>query len=164
VENTSTVNSDTVNTVNSPSVGLNSVSEVFTCKVCGKQFKHLGALHAHEYYKHGIKHEEKQVSSIFVPPRTGNNGEIHSETNFLAKPLPTFIQPQKQQIKITETEIELTPVSRPVRLNALVLLYYDEAKKMGYEGDLGDFITECVVDYFRRTMGLKLGFFKERVE
>ena len=41
-------------------------------------------------------------------------------------------------------------VVKKVAMNPVVLLWYDFARnKFGYEGDLGDFIVDCVEGFFR---------------
>jgi len=58
-------------------------------------------------------------------------------------------------------ELELTAVTKPISLRPLVLLYYGYWRKEGgYEGDLGDFITDCIVSFFEEK-GLKFSVIKE---
>jgi hypothetical protein len=73
--------------------------------------------------------------------------------------VPTTAQ-EPTTLTSREIEIEVTPISRPLRLNAIVLLYFDYFRSKGYDGDLGEFITDCVVHYLSER-GLKLGFFRE---
>ena len=47
-------------------------------------------------------------------------------------------------------------VVKKVAMNPVVLLWYDHARnRLGYEGDLGDFIVDCVEGYFR-LLGYKI--------
>jgi len=57
-------------------------------------------------------------------------------------------------------EMEFSPIDRKLSLSPIVLLYYDYWRKEGYEGDLGDFITDCIVTFFEER-GLKFSIIKE---
>jgi len=48
-----------------------------------------------------------------------------------------------------------TPVIKKVVLNPKILLFYDYLRSKGYEGDLGDFIVDCIETLFRR-MGYQI--------
>lgn len=50
-----------------------------------------------------------------------------------------------------ELWLQATPVVRKVILNPKIYLLYDYARsELGFEGDLGDFCSDCVEDFFNR--------------
>jgi hypothetical protein len=57
-----------------------------------------------------------------------------------------------------ELWVKATPVIRKVILNPKVYLYYDYIKtKYGYKGDIGDFLYDCVEDFFKsRSITIKV--------
>jgi len=60
-----------------------------------------------------------------------------------------------------ELWIKASPIIRKVILDPKVFLYYDYVRnKYGYKGDLGDFIRDCVEDFFERR-GIKIKIVEE---
>jgi len=54
-----------------------------------------------------------------------------------------------------EVQIVIEGLEHPFKLPPKVLVYYKYARQKGYEGDVGDFISEAVDDFFvRRGLGL----------
>ena len=49
-----------------------------------------------------------------------------------------------------ELWVKATPIIRKIILNPKVWLYYDYARSaLGYEGDIGSFLEDCVEDFWR---------------
>jgi len=69
----------------------------------------------------------------------------------------------EEGVRIVERElwIKATPIIRKVVLNPIVYLYYDYMRtNYGYKGDLGDFLYDCVEDFFK-SRGITVKIVKE---
>ena len=60
-----------------------------------------------------------------------------------------------------ELWVKATPIVRKIILNPKIWLYYDYARSaLGYQGDIGQFLEDCVEDFWR-SRGYKIKIIKE---
>jgi hypothetical protein len=72
---------------------------------------------------------------------------------------PPMVQPAYQQPQPIEPNLQTQPSDRrSIKIDPIVLLYYEYSRKQGYQNDLGTWLTEKVVDFFK-SRGLQLGVF-----
>jgi len=152
--------------------------QTVTCPICGKVLKKQG-LGPHLSFVHGVKAGKdiaQQVPQSPQPPQPPQLSQSSQSlqpakvpfdfgtTDKAMKNLEMEVEEHDEgevprQFLTRSMELELTPVSRPIRISPVVLLCYDYARNRGYNGELGDFITECVTEYLKR-LGIRVGFFK----
>ncbi len=88
---------------------------------------------------------EKSIGDT-TSEKQANKPSRHSLTKLIPSTSETF------SMELVEKEIlaVATPIVRKVVLNPAVYLWYDYARnRLGYKGDLGDFLVDCVEDFFR---------------
>ncbi len=82
---------------------------------------------------------------------SGSTGSTMSTTT--RTPIPPRTAMEKTELPdIVEKEmlLQATPIIRKVMLNPKVYLWYDYARsKLGFEGDIGDFLLDTVEDFWK---------------
>jgi hypothetical protein len=72
---------------------------------------------------------------------------------------PPIIQPAYQQPQPIEPNLQTQSTDRrSIKIDPIVLLYYEYSRKHGYQNDFGTWVTEKVVDFFK-SRGLQIGVF-----
>ena len=101
---------------------------------------------------------EGLMGEVGVPSRTLSGTGKNSDMGLGGEGYPLG---QAGEILERELWVKATPIIRKVVLNPVVYLYYDYVReKYGYQGDLGDFLYDCVEDFFR-SRGVKIKIVKE---
>ena len=83
-----------------------------------------------------------------------------AEGNFLGKEVSPR---EKAFAEAAEKElmVQATPILRKVVLNPRIYLFYDYSRtRLGFKGDFGDFIADCVDDFFN-SRGIKIKIVRE---
>jgi len=76
-------------------------------------------------------------------------------------PLPSRLEGEGRVVLERELWVKATPIIRKVVLNPKIWLYYDYARtQLGYEGDIGSFLEDCVEDFWR-SRGYKIKIVQE---
>lgn len=106
-------------------------------------------------------------SSPGVPtvPSGEGGGEVPSgRTESTSRPRVAPTEPSMEGERIFERELWVIaqPIIRKVALNPKIFLFYDYARtELGFDGDLGDFIVDCVQDFFN-SRNIKIKIVREK--
>ena len=147
----------------------------YVCPVCGKRFSTKAGLKGHIRWVH----EYPKMKEALEKGNSGEGGNTDSATTSSDMASVPFREENRpilpnirvsEQREITETptivkrrEIDIegirTAPPRTVAINPNVYMLYSWAKAQGYEGDLSDFVNECVETLFRQC-GIVAGVFR----
>lgn len=62
----------------------------------------------------------------------------------------------REELPVKTYTVKATDLAKKVMLNPKVLLYYDYARAVGFEGDLSDFICNCIEFLFEKVLGIRV--------
>jgi hypothetical protein len=71
---------------------------------------------------------------------------------------PPIIQPAYQQPQPIDPLQTQPSGRRSIKIDPIVLLYYEYSRKHGYQNDFGTWVTEKVVDFFK-SRGLRYAIY-----
>jgi ParB/RepB/Spo0J family partition protein len=105
-----------------------------------------------------IKEAKKLIKRFRERPEGPLKGEEGA-----ARPMGSEPAAREGRVIAKPLELQLTTISSPVRIDPVVLLYFDYARRRGYDiDDLGQFISDCVKGYFR-DRGIRIMITREAV-
>ena len=143
----------------------------YSCPYCNKKFPSKRRLQQHIENEHVQSNPSPPPSppsqDVELQPietvESESKPTIESKIESKVEPVEQTIEPQREVSRIMEEElwVKASPIIRKVILDPKVFLYYDYVRnKYGYKGDLGDFIRDCVEDFFERR-GIKIKIVEE---
>jgi len=95
---------------------------------------------------------KRDTEDIIHPPEKETKIEISSSS----------LDAEGMRIFERELWLKARPIMLKVALNPKIFLFYDYAKsELKFEGDIGDFLVDCVLDFFN-SRGIKIKIIKEK--
>jgi len=134
--------------------------------------EHVQAETAAKEQQKAAEAEEKQQEATgtkekFVCPECGKEfrsemalrGHMSAHRRSRAKNVIVEDEDEDEGEKWIESEL----IPKKIALRPSILVYYEWAKRHGFEGGLSEFINRCVEDLFERVMGVQLALVEKQV-